>query len=484
MFKKKIALLSLVSIISNFSLFTTNVLAYEIKENSKKIASTEVIKKDSSKNKKTSKAKKVITVAQNGNTHAKARDNLKMTYFGTDYQSTGIVAKPGEEFVVYVQAEENVPLPTIAFSQHEGFYSNWVRWYQLKPGKNVTITVNVRPIQYIINLDLQEGTGTTTTIYGSVENLPVLPNDNPEKQGYNFKGWFDAPTKGTVITMDNLNTASNMLALFGNNTELTIYAQYTEVGNFVVIYSAVGADEETIPTDNTQYNIAETSIIKIPNQEPKKLGYTFEGWKTGTDDTVYKYGTQNDTYTVPNDISGAITFIAQWSINEYKITYELNGGINAENAPVSYTIETDTITLPVPTKDGYNFEGWYTDAAFENAVAAIAKGSVGDMVLYAKWSEKDMAVYKINSYEKGNVSVRKRTDTDDSSSVVIVAFYKTLNNNSVLIKTSIAEIGAIEKGDDISKTVEEPEDYSYAKVFMWNDLNGMMPRCNSLKMDK
>ena len=44
------------------------------------------------------------------------------------------------QFVVYVQAEENVPLPTIAFSQHEGFYSNWVRWYQLKPGKNV-ITV-------------------------------------------------------------------------------------------------------------------------------------------------------------------------------------------------------------------------------------------------------------------------------------------------------------------------------------------------------
>ena len=73
--------------------------------------------------------------------------------------------------------------------------------------------------------------------------------------------------------------------------------------------------------------LAETSIIKIPNQEPKKLGYTFEGWKTGTDDTVYKYGTQNDTYTVPNDINGAITFIAQWSINEYEITYELNGGI-------------------------------------------------------------------------------------------------------------------------------------------------------------
>ena len=83
MFKKKIALLSLVSIISNFSLFTTNVLAYEIKENSKKIASTEVIKKDSSKNKKTSKAKKVITVAQNGKMCIRDRTKIVLiVYFG------------------------------------------------------------------------------------------------------------------------------------------------------------------------------------------------------------------------------------------------------------------------------------------------------------------------------------------------------------------------------------------------------------------
>ena len=144
--------------------------------------------------------------------------------------------------------------------------------------------------------------------------------------------------------------------------------------------------------------------------------------RQATDDTVYKYGTQNDTYTVPNDINGAITFIAQWSINEYEITYELNGGINAENAPVSYTIETDTITLPVPTKDGYNFEDGIQMLHLKMQLQLLQR-FVG-YVLYAKWSEKDMAVYKINNYEKGNVSVRKRTDTDDSSSVVIVAFYK------------------------------------------------------------
>ena len=241
MFKKKIALLSLVSIISNFSLFTTNVLAYEIKENSKKIASTEVIKKDSSKNKKTSKAKKVITVAQNGNTHAKARDNLKMTYFGTDYQSTGIVAKPGEEFVVYVQAEENVPLPTIAFSQHEGFYSNWVRWYQLKPGKNVITVPEIYSNSwekktakggavYLLNRYTKEeqGKAPVVTIEGG-ETFPLY-NEGDDKEQFlkelkKYKKKLDEDPENTV---DLFEFNTNRILYTG--TTSSAYKVYVEEG--------------------------------------------------------------------------------------------------------------------------------------------------------------------------------------------------------------------------------------------------------------
>ena len=241
MFKKKIALLSLVSIISNFSLFTTNVLAYEIKENSKKIASTEVIKKDSSKNKKTSKAKKVITVAQNGNTHAKARDNLKMTYFGTDYQSTGIVAKPGEEFVVYVQAEENVPLPTIAFSQHEGFYSNWVRWYQLKPGKNVITVPEIYSNSwekktakggavYLLNRYTKEeqGKAPVVTIEGG-ETFPLY-NEGDDKEQFlkelkEYKKKLDEDPENTV---DLFEFNTNRILYTG--TTSSAYKVYVEEG--------------------------------------------------------------------------------------------------------------------------------------------------------------------------------------------------------------------------------------------------------------
>ena len=83
---------------------------------------------------------RIFTLTQYGNTHAKAKNNLQMSTFGTDLQSTGIIAKPGEEFTIYVESEEGSPLPSIAFTQHEGFYSNWIRQYQLKQGKNV-ITV-------------------------------------------------------------------------------------------------------------------------------------------------------------------------------------------------------------------------------------------------------------------------------------------------------------------------------------------------------
>ena len=248
MFKKKIALLSLVSIISNFSLFTTNVLAYEIKENSKKIASTEVIKKDSSKNKKTSKAKKVITVAQNGNTHAKARDNLKMTYFGTDYQSTGIVAKPGEEFVVYVQAEENVPLPTIAFSQHEGFYSNWVRWYQLKPGKNVITVPEIYSNSwekktakggavYLLNRYTKEeqGKAPVVTIEGG-ETFPLYNEGDDKEQ-------FLKELKEYKIKLDE--DPENTVDLFEFNTNRILYTGTTSSAYKVYVEEGVDIEKST-----------------------------------------------------------------------------------------------------------------------------------------------------------------------------------------------------------------------------------------------
>ena len=51
------------------------------------------------------------------------------------------------------------------------------------------------------------------------------------------------------------------------------------------------------------------------------------------------------------------TLTAQWTVNQYTITYDLAGG-TAEGNLDTYTIETGAFTLKNPTKSGYTFTGW------------------------------------------------------------------------------------------------------------------------------
>ncbi|MEZ4508328.1 MAG: InlB B-repeat-containing protein [Eubacteriales bacterium] len=71
------------------------------------------------------------------------------------------------------------------------------------------------------------------------------------------------------------------------------------------------------------------------------------------------------------------------------MTYELNGGVNDDSNPATYTIESADITLANPTKAGYNFLGW-------TPTDNIPNGSTGDKSFTATWS--DAIVYDI-SYE-------------------------------------------------------------------------------------
>lgn len=70
----------------------------------------------------------------------------------------------------------------------------------------------------------------------------------------------------------------------------------------------------------------------------------------------------------------------------YDITYDLDGGENGDN-PATYTVVTPTITLADATKEGFTFDGWFSDAGKTIAVTEIALGSTGAVTLYAKFTE-------------------------------------------------------------------------------------------------
>ncbi|MGN1045288.1 MAG: InlB B-repeat-containing protein [Candidatus Methanomethylophilaceae archaeon] len=69
----------------------------------------------------------------------------------------------------------------------------------------------------------------------------------------------------------------------------------------------------------------------------------------------------------------------------YSITYVMDGGVNNSENPTEYVAGTGAVLLD-PYKEGYIFEGWYTDSSFTNRVSSISKTSAGDIKLYALWS--------------------------------------------------------------------------------------------------
>ena len=84
-------------------------------------------------------------------------------------------------------------------------------------------------------------------------------------------------------------------------------------------------------------------------------------------------------------------------VNEYKITFEENGGSKVED----YLLEEGkTLTLPEITKEGYTFKGWYKDNEYLTEVEENISIS-SDLTLYAKWEElileTEGLIYKLNS---------------------------------------------------------------------------------------
>lgn len=92
------------------------------------------------------------------------------------------------------------------------------------------------------------------------------------------------------------------------------------------------------------------------------------------------------TGTVSFDLTGNV-MAAQGK--EYNIIYQLDGGENSEENPQTYQAGVGVTSLAEPYRFEHNFEGWYSDGAFQNPVTVIDTQATGDVTLYAKWSLYD-----------------------------------------------------------------------------------------------
>ncbi len=126
-----------------------------------------------------------------------------------------------------------------------------------------------------------------------------------------------------------------------------------------------------------------------------KPGYSFDGW--------YLEDTFQTKVTDLTGRSGDFTLYAKWIEGVYKITYELDGGVNDESNPTTYTYY-DNITFAVPTKVGHGFKGWYLDSEFKKQITSIKAGEYSkDITLYAKWQPNQWQVTFVDESRKGKI---------------------------------------------------------------------------------
>ena len=236
-------------------------------------------------------------------------------------------------------------------------------------------------------LTLQASAGSpslSSGITGTVALNQEYTLTAPAMTGYEFSNWT---TSDAHITITNATSSTGATVKFASFKSATITANYTPI-TYAINYTAPTNGTYTIQVGtqaavsaNTTANYNET--ITLTNT-PKK-GYKFDEWTI----TPIVSITNSMTFRMPaNDVTIAATFTPI----TYTIIYNLNGG-SGTMTPTEYNVTTETFNLPTPTRTGYTFDGWYSDAEFTGEkVTTIAQGTTGDIALYAKWSETKYSV--------------------------------------------------------------------------------------------
>ena len=182
------------------------------------------------------------------------------------------------------------------------------------------------PLSYNVNVGTNRITASTAKAFPG-ETVTVSP-----AEGYNLTS---VNVNGTAITGNTFTMPAN---------DVTVTAT-TSLITYTITYDLDGG---TVSTANTAAYTIETATFTLNN--PTKTGYTFAGWSS------FAGGVKVVNYTIKQGSTGDKTLIANWTVNQYTLTFDTQGG--SEISAITQDYDT-AITAPAdPTKADYEFKGW------------------------------------------------------------------------------------------------------------------------------
>lgn len=170
------------------------------------------------------------------------------------------------------------------------------------------------------------------------------------------------------ITAEQLNEPGGALHYYGGGT--------IKVGDNDVYHSLRIAPRNGTPLDEVEVQWILNGSTDIPLEAPEKEGYTFMGWYTNEECTA--------AYDPSIPITQSFLLYAKWDEASYKMCFDSQGGTPVADQTIT---KNGTALRPAtPTRSGYTFGGWYTDADCTTAYDFSAPVTE-NLTLYAKWTQ-------------------------------------------------------------------------------------------------
>ena len=298
-------------------------------------------------------------------------------------------------------------------------------------GFDLTVTIVNPNTEYNVNVvNPAEGGSVTASPTSAKVNATVTLTATPDNEylpsGFSVK---DANNNDIAVTWAGPFSNTATFTMPGSNVTVTPTFS-DDLTNLFVNMPKTGSKSITIPSGVQSFKVYDdggsssdystscngTLVLTAPTGYVLQLsgGITTEG---ADKLTVYNGSTTSSTKLIDamggsgstkKDIEPVtsssnvmmINFKSDNSINyagldltvtlvpSYTITYNLNSGTNATGNPTTYTANTETFILADPSREGYVFLGWFSDAEFNTpATTTITKGSTGNLTFWAKWGK-------------------------------------------------------------------------------------------------
>ena len=236
---------------------------------------------------------------------------------------------------------------------------------------------------------MEKGLGFTNDEYKEelnkyIDSVEIGDATDEDKEKYGIEIDFQESLGGYMkITFKVTNNSYVVARIKNKNNTEPVGPDIPEKKTYTVTYNANGGENAPIVQTKT-----EGRSLTLSTQIPNRNGYTFKGWSIIQNSEV----TYNPGGTFDRDMN--TTLYAVWQINTYTITYDLNGGTLLSQNPGSYTVETDTITLNNPSKEGYMFLGWTgSNGEIPQRTVKIEKGTTENKEYTAVYGEGN---YRVN----------------------------------------------------------------------------------------